>query len=111
MTVGQSIQTRGLLASVVATTATGAGTDFGCPPTQTVALQGTHTSTAAVATTVQIEGSLDGANWFNIGAAQSYATAATAIYVSTGSFVATVVRANVTAHTSTGTISASLAVV
>lgn len=111
MSIGSPIKSRGLLASVTATTATGAGTAFSVPATQTVAMQVTHGSTAASATTVKIQGSLDGDYWFDIGAEQSYATAATTVYVSTGTFVAQMVRANVTAHTSTGTVAASLVVV
>lgn len=106
--IGSPIQARGLTESVAATTATGAGTSISVPPTQLVAMQVTHGSTAAVATAVKIEGSLDGTNWFDIGAGQAYTAAATSVYVSTGTFIASVVRANVTAHTSTGTVSASL---
>ena len=106
--IGSPIQARGLTQSVAATTATGAGTTISTPPTQTVAMQVTHTSTAATATDVKIEGSLDGTNWFDIGATQSFTTATTVVYVSTGTFVASLVRANVTAHTSTGTVTASL---
>ena len=111
MSVSQPVQARGLLTSVAATTATGAGTVFGVPPTEKVAMQVTHGSTAATPTQVKMEGSLDGVNWFDIGAAQSYATAATSVYVSTGSFIATNIRANVTAHTSTGTVLVSLVAV
>lgn len=109
--IGKSIQARGLMASVVATTATGAGQAFGVQPTEKIAMQVTHTSTAAIATQVKLEGSFDETNWFDIGAAQSYNTAATSVYVSTGSFIATTIRANVTAHTSTGTVAASLVAV
>lgn len=111
MSIGSPIKSRGLLASVAATTAVGAGTEFSVPTTEKVAMQVTHGSTAASATTVKIQGSLDGTNWFDIGGEQSFTTATTVVYVSTGTFVAQVVRANVTAHTSTGTVSAALVVV
>ena len=111
MSIGSPIQARGMMASVAATTATGAGTAFAVPPTQTVAMQVVHGSTAATATQVKIEGSLDGTNWFDIGGTQSYSAAGTSIYVSTGSFVTTNVRANVVVHAATGTVAASLVVV
>lgn len=111
MTIGSPIQARGLLASVAATTATGAGTAFGVQPTEKVAMQVTAASTAATGTQVKIEGSLDGTNWFDVGGTQTYTSTGTSIYVSTGTFVATVVRANVVVHAATGTIAASLVAV
>ena len=111
MNIHSPVQARGLLTSVAATTEVGAGTAFGVQPIEKVAMQVVHGSTAATPTQVKIEGSLDGTNWFDIGATQSYNTAATSIYVSTGSFVATVVRANVVVHAATGTVQAGLAVV
>ena len=111
MSVSPPAQARGLMPSLVATTSTGAGTGFGVPPTQTVAMQVTAASTAAVGTDIQMEGSLDGSFWFNVGAAQTYTSTGVSVYVSTGVFVATSIRASVVVHTATGTIAASLVAV
>ena len=113
MSISSPIQSRGTLTSVTATTATGAGTAFPTQPTQMVAMQVTAASTTAFFTQVQVkmEGSLDGTNWFDVGATQTYAAIGTSVYVSTGAFILTQMRANVVTHTATGTIEVSLVAV
>ena len=108
MTVSPPAQARGLMDSVVATTSTGAGSAFGVPPSSKVAMQVTRASTAAVGTQIKMEGSLDGVNYFDVGGTQTYATTGVTVYVSTGDYLLTSVRASVVVHTATGTIAAAI---
>lgn len=88
------------------TTSTGASAGYSLPAGATLAaMQVTRASTAAVATSVTLQGSLDGANWFNLGAAQTFQSTGVSIYVSTGSYATGWLRANVGAHSATGPIS------
>ena len=104
----RSLGTHGSMATIPLTTATGAGTSFGVVPLDTVAISTLRTSTAAVATAVIAQGSLDGDNWYSLGASQTYQTTGVTVYLATGAFLATYVRANMTAHTATGTISVDI---
>lgn len=94
--------------SLDATTSTGPGAAYGVPPTQLVATQVTRASTAAVATTVTVQGSIDGTNWFALGAQQSYTSTGSSVYVSTGTYLVSHVRANIGAHTATGPVTATI---
>ena len=96
------------MASVPATTVEGAGTEFPTVPYDTVAISVLRASTAAVATSIQAEGSLDGTNWFSLGAAQTYQTTGVTVYLTTGAFLTTYVRANVVAHTATGPVTVDI---
>lgn len=89
--------------SVVATTSTGPGTALAGVFTA-AALSITRTSTGTVA--AQLQGSVDGINYFNLGANQSAAVAGNAVYRSTGTFLYTYLRANVTTHAATGEVTA-----
>jgi hypothetical protein len=99
------------MASVVNTTSTGPGTSFGIPTSDAVAISTVRTSTAAVATSVQAQGSLDGTNWYSLGAAQTYQTTGVTVYLTTGAFLTNFVRVNVGAHTATGPISVDAAAI
>lgn len=66
----------------------------------------TRTSTGTV--TVQMEGSIDGTNYVNIGAANSVATAGTVIVRSTGSFLVSYLRPRVTANAAPGAVTISI---
>ena len=105
----RSLGTHGTMATIPATTITGVGTGFGVVPMDTVAISTLRNSTAAVATAVIAQGSLDGTNWYNLGASQTYQTTGVTVYLATGAFLATYVRAELTAHTATGTISVDIA--
>lgn len=56
--------------------------------------------------TMQLQGSLDGANWFNIGAALNINAAATVFQVSAGATPARFIRAQITAGIVGGTVTA-----
>jgi hypothetical protein len=109
MTIRKEISSYGLMKSIDDTTSTGAGTSFPVANAQTVALQVNAASTAAVATQVKVQGSLDGTNWVDIIAAQSYTSTGAVIKTSTGVFMVNHVRAVTTVHTATGAITAYLA--
>ena len=98
----------GLMRSVDASTSTGPGTSFSVSPATRVAMQVVRPTTAAVATSVTVQGSMDGTNWVNLGAAQTFQTIGSSIYVSTGVYLVAAVRANVNAHTAVGPITVNL---
>ena len=100
----------GILNSVVDTTSTGVGASFSIVPTDTVAIQTLRNATAATGTEIQTQGSLDGSHWFSLGAAQTYATTGITVYLTTGAFLASFVRANVNLHTSTGAVTVDISV-
>lgn len=88
------------------TTSTGPSASYTLShPSDLVAMQVTRTSTAAVATTVTLQGSIDGNNWVSLGAQQSYTSTGTSIYVSTGTYLVGQIRVTVGAHSATGAIS------
>lgn len=88
------------------TTSTGPSASYTLShPSEKVAMQVTRTSTAAVATAVTLQGSIDGNNWISLGAQQTYSSTGTSIYVSTGNYLVGQIRANIDAHTATGAIS------
>lgn len=97
------------MTSIDDTTSTGPGQSFDVPPVDTVAISTVRSSTAAVATQVQAQGSLDGTNWYSLGAAQTYQTTGVTVYLTTGTFLATHVRVNLDTHTATGPISVAIA--
>lgn len=108
MVTRRSIGNYGSALSVDDTTSTGPGAATSVVPSDQVAISTLRTSTAAVATAVQAQGSLDGANWFPLGAAQSYQTTGVTVYLTTGAYLVTHVRANVNAHSATGPISVNI---
>ena len=108
MVTRHSIGTYGPMESVTATTSTGPGTEFPTVPFDTVAMSVLRASTAATGTEIQAQGSLDGVNWFALGATQTYTSTGVSVYVSTGSYLATTVRAAVLVHAATGTVTVSL---
>lgn len=109
--IGSDLQVRGPLPSIVNTTSTGAGTAFGVPSATKVAMQVVRASTAAVATQVKVEGSIDGDYWTDVIAAASYTSTGTDIVTSTGNFIVNKVRAVTVVHTATGPIDVTLTAV
>lgn len=89
----------GITKKSVASTSTGAGTALAGAFTS-AGLSVTRTSTGTV--TVQLQGSVDGTNYVNLGASQTGATAATVIYRSTGTFLVGYLRALVTTNVAPG---------
>lgn len=85
--------------SVAATTSTGPGSAINGVFTG-AAVSVTRTSTGTV--TVQLQGSIDGTNYINLGASQTAAVAGTTIYRSTGTFLVAYLRALVTANAAPG---------
>lgn len=110
MVTRSAIGTYGLMDSIVSSTSTGPGTSFPVATADNVAMSVTRASTAATGTQVQVQGSLDGTNWFTLGATQTYTSTGTSVYNSTGLYLATEIRANVVIHAATDVISVSLAV-
>ncbi len=105
----RSLGTHGTMETISATTILGTGTVFGVVPMDTVAISTLRNSTAAVGTAVIAQGSLDGTNWYSLGASQTYTTTGVTVYLATGAYLANYVRAELTAHTATGTISVNIA--
>lgn len=85
--------------SVVNTTSTGPGTSMK-GNFRAASIQVTRTSTGIV--TAQMEGSLDGTNWTNLGAAATAAVAGTVLSATTGAFLVTHLRATLTTHAAVG---------
>ncbi len=108
MVTRRSLGTHGSMATIPATTVEATGAEFGVVPLDTVAISTLRASTAAVASAVIAQGSLDGSNWFDLGASQEYQTTGVTVYLATGPFLVTYVRAELTAHTATGTVSVDI---
>ena len=98
------------IASLSAVSAVGAGTVLDGLAVRQNAVMTVTTSSGVSAGDVQLEGSLDGVNFFNLGSAVSTTSASTTTQVTATAALVRYVRAAVTTAITGGTISASVGV-
>jgi len=92
--------------SLSAVSAVGAGTALDGAVVRSTAVLAVTTSAGVTAGAVQLEGSLDGSHWFNLGSAQSTTTASTTTQTVVSSAAARYVRAAITTAITGGTVTA-----
>lgn len=76
---------------------------------RSAAVMSTTTSAGVSAGNVQLQGSLDGTNWFNLGSALSTTSASTTTQTVVSSAYARFIRAAITATITGGTVTVSVA--
>lgn len=96
--------------SLSAVSAVGAGTALDGAVVRSTAVMSTTTSAGVSAGAVQLQGSLDGAHWFNLGSPTSTTAASTTTQTVVSSAFARYVRAAVTTAVTGGTVTASVGV-
>jgi hypothetical protein len=107
-----SVHTLGLepIVSLSAVSAVGAGTVLDGAVVRSAAVLSVTTSAGVTAGDVQLEGSLDGTHWFNLGSALSTTAASTTTQTVVSSAYARYVRAAITTAITGGTVTASVGV-
>lgn len=94
--------------SLSAVSAVGAGTALDGAVVRSAAVLSVTTSAGVTAGAVQLQGSLDGTNWFSLGSAQSTTTASATTQTVVSSAYACYVRAAVTTAITGGTVTVSV---
>lgn len=98
------------IVSLSAVSAAGAGTVLDGLVIRESAVIAVTTSAGVTAGDVQLQGSLDGANWFNLGSAVSTTTASTTTQTVVSNAMARYFRAAVTTAITGGTVTVSVGV-
>jgi hypothetical protein len=98
------------MVSLTAVSATGGGTALDGLVIRTTGVMVVTSSAGVSAGSVQMQGSLDNVNWFNLGTAVSTTTASTVFPPATATGAFRYVRANVATAITGGTISAAVGV-
>jgi hypothetical protein len=110
--LGNSVQanTNGVrpIASLTAVSATGGGTALDGLAVRTTAVMSVTTSSGVSAGSVQLQGSLDGTNWFALGSPVTTSAASTTTPVIVTGTAVRFVRANVATAITGGTVLASV---
>lgn len=96
------------IVSLSAVSAVGAGTVLDGLVVRSAAVMSVTTSSGVSAGSVQLQGSLDGVNWFSLGSATSTTSASTTTQTVVSSAYARYVRANVGTAITGGTVTVSV---